>query len=267
MHRLHWMFITGFWATAMLGCKREPKAGGECYPSDLDKVLVCETPTTGLKCDGHRLGRVPCGGPSGCVPGEPLGCDQSIANAGDWCPGSSGDKETGCTSDRTTTLFCSGGRLEVARMCRGPKGCTHDGTTVRCDQSRATAGDRCLRRGGGVVGGACSLDGKAVLECNDSDTFVLKRECFAKNGCEIGHFAGCDDCPAATCDDRGSAVGSRCGKGNEMREICSPDGRSILRCDKETLTFVQDRACKEPEKCRPYDGDTSTINGVVTCRK
>lgn len=67
-----------------------------------------------------------------------------------------------CTAD-DRLLRCRDGALAFAADCRGPRGCRSEGGASFCDPSIAAPGDAC----GTGEGGACTTDGRALLQCRD----------------------------------------------------------------------------------------------------
>lgn len=208
-----------------------------------------------LVCREGRWLAVPCRGPGGCK--ESGRCDQDLAQEGDPCleTSASASEDHACSTDRKTTLTCREGRFVAGRPCRGPKGCSS--ATVKCDQTVAESGDACDK--GSASFGACSVDGRSLLKCEDAKPdppgqargrFTLSRECPTRGGCKMGRLAMFPDTQAPTCDFAGAEVGAPCGKGNEHLEVCSADGKTVLSCEPTALTFVTRRECPTGAKCK-----------------
>jgi len=88
-----------------------------------------------------------------------------------------GEGGAACTADGRL-LRCDHGALAPFVDCRGPTGCTTEGTRASCDQSIAEAGERCAA----AEGAACSVERDAMLRCRDGE-FVRERSC--PGGCRI----------------------------------------------------------------------------------
>lgn len=74
-------------------------------------------------------------------------------------------------------MTCLGGTWREL-SCRGPKGCTTQGSAVDCDQNYAAAGDSC-ETDGNV---ACALDRKSTLRCEQT-RWVVGHPC--AKGCAV----------------------------------------------------------------------------------
>ena len=163
------------------------RAGDPCIGTDGDAApYACNaTHDEALACvNGVATLASRCVGPEGCRVNERgVACDQSVA-----------DEETPCRSvgqscarDGRTALFCTdrkNGHWARLAVCGGPDGChTNAGyQEVTCDQSIASLGDACARRGSV----ACTLDHKMLLECgrprHDSASHAGEDTCGFRDG-------------------------------------------------------------------------------------
>lgn len=94
--------------------------------------VACTSDARLLRCvDGRLAPYVVCGGPSGCTADGPHHrCDQSLASAGDPCPG----EGAACSLDRRSMLRCEGGVFVESRRCAG--GCELEGDHLSCRTRR-----------------------------------------------------------------------------------------------------------------------------------
>lgn len=249
-------------------CKTTPKAGERCGAED---TPTCGSPDSLLVCKDFKWRPVPCRGPEGCS-GTSGRCDMTTAKVGEPCLAEAyASPEQACSEDKKEALTCDNGVFAAARPCGGPKGCTIVSGTPVCDPMISEVGAPCRRAGDGI--GACSGDRKAVLECVDlpagtrarghvNGTFALARACPTKNGCKIGALEPERTIPIAVCDFAEADVDTPCGKGHENIAICSPDKRSIIKCDPTSLTFKTEMKCAAAQSCQPYE---KYANNVV-CR-
>jgi hypothetical protein len=261
---------------AVAGCGDQRRAaGGKCGLAEEGQLVACDG-AAALLCRNLRLHAVPCRGARGCSGAGSPHCDESLALEGDACT-TPDAAETACAADHTKTLVCRDGRFVAGRLCRGPKGCVEGGGEPSCDQTLGQAGEVCSEHGAVL---SCSSDRKALLECKDDPTavpsglhavwrgpkgrFAVKSECPTTKGCHVGHLTG-SDIPVAVCDYRGIEAGARCGRGDENRTICSPDGAAILKCDPTSLAFGVELTCPKGQRCAPYQGKTDQVNPVVGC--
>lgn len=166
------------------GCRPSP-TGWSCDSSAAEEGDRCSGEGSACAVDGKRMlscqgGRYAmkwnCRGPAGCKDSGDgqLHCDFSIAEVGDAC-----DSEGGaCTADGKQLLRCEEGKFAAQSLCRGPKGCKDEGTTLSCDSSLAEVGDPC-----DPDDGACAVDGKAFLECKEGKYAATQRcACVVEGG-------------------------------------------------------------------------------------
>jgi hypothetical protein len=150
------------------------KAGDPCP----EGKATCSDTTTALFCQDGRFAAVQCGGEEGCTQEAGLvSCDYSGNQAGDACIAAL-EGQGDCGEDGLSIVTCTSGRFTVY-PCRGPAGCTKDGTSSRCDGTRAQEGDPC--QGNGLT---CRFDGTAFLRC-ERGVAVLDDPCPAETACEV----------------------------------------------------------------------------------
>lgn len=86
------------------------------------------------------------------------------------CP----EENVGVCESSTRLLQCVALQWVVASDCKGPDGCRRDGTTVKCDTSGNTLGDRCQN----VGRVRCEPDGGTqILRCSDGGVLVTEFRC------------------------------------------------------------------------------------------
>jgi hypothetical protein len=164
-------------------CRPQAKLGDEC----LGNMDMCGPDGTGWwTCkDGKMVLADRCRGPRGCKFGAviagALECDTTFGVAGDPCAAGSR-----CNEPRKAVLACKDGKLEVARACKGPKGCSQGKDPFPdCDSSVADEGDPCDP---GQV--ACSGAGDATLACK-SGAFTRDKSCGARRCKAEGKGVAC----------------------------------------------------------------------------
>ncbi len=107
----------------------------------------------------------------GCkVEHDTVYCDGSSGKVGDPCA----DGATVCTIDHKSLLKCQGSHWAFGDHCRGAEGCKTTRDKWSCDSSVAEVGESC------TDGAACSVDGKAMLVC-ENQKLVVKHKC----NCEL----------------------------------------------------------------------------------
>ena len=203
------------------GCSK--KVGDSCAPNE----RACVGKTSVLFCADGKLADMACRGPTGCSgsKAEPF-CDNKVAEEKDSCDPLTSN--LACTMDKKSELRCRANKFVLASTCRGPGGCSFEGTDLKCDTDIADPKDPCEDDNGL----ACALDGKSILKCK-KDTYALESSCRGPSGCKI---AG----GKARCDDRQADVGDVCK--TEGNFACAFDGKSLLACRDQK--FRLDRACK-----------------------
>ena len=145
--------------------------GGSC---GFDGPACDKDGKTSLLCKGEKLVKdADCRGPGGCkafMEGDSwrVECDRSLATVGDTCPGDG----AACSVDRKAFLECKDGRFVATLNCLGKNACHEKGASVFCDASVGNVGDTCSD----PSGSACSVDGKAILQCKN-EKLVLERKC------------------------------------------------------------------------------------------
>ena len=167
------------------------------------------------------------GGPGGCADSKDGAfCDNKVAQEKDGCdPRTSG---LACTMDKKSEMRCRGNTFVVASTCRGPSGCTFEGTDLKCDTDIADPKDPCEDDNGL----ACAVGAKALLRCK-KESYVVEGSCRGPGGCttERGKIR---------CDDRQAEIGDTCRA--EGIFACAFDGKALLICHDQK--FKLDRACK-----------------------
>jgi hypothetical protein len=89
---------------------------------------------------------------------------------GEKCP----EENVGVCESPTRLLQCVNLQWVIASDCKGPDGCRRDGTSVKCDTSANSLGDRCLNIGRV----RCEPDaGLRILRCNDAGVLVSQVVC------------------------------------------------------------------------------------------
>jgi hypothetical protein len=88
----------------------------------------------------------------------------------------------GCSTDKAQELACDPAtrELNVYSACRGPKGCTTDGSGVSCDTSLARIDEPCRP----TEAHACDVDGGYELRCSSQLAWTTHKEC-TFGGCRV----------------------------------------------------------------------------------
>lgn len=238
----HWLascvFVLPIALLAFAGCKPAP---GRSCSADSDSVL-CLDPQTRLSCEGEKWQSESCLGPAGCeVSGRFVKCDTSIANEGAACEK---DGNYSCTADKKTMLICQGRKWAFNEKCLGERGCVA-GFMAVCDSSIGVEGEIC---GSGTeatkgVSYGCTADKKTLLACKDRK-WKRTEECVGPKGCEgMGGIAG----GRVTCDGPSATPGGFCVNEGKDDFACSPDKKSLVKCDTDGWKVV--RSCLGPEAC------------------
>ncbi|MBI4951659.1 MAG: hypothetical protein HY908_06470 [Myxococcales bacterium] len=260
-------------ALALVGCRDELRAGDACAPAERGHMR-CQNATTALACQQGTWQQVPCHGPQGCSGSGYAGvCDDGVAVLGEPCVQAASrpaGEDHACSSDGRSTLVCLTGRWEAARACRGEKGCTHEGAVVRCDQTRAEAGDACNDSQSAF--GACSVDGTTMLRCDAARSktaarpvgrangvFRPERPCAPKTGCRIGHVGTIPDRPAVLCDLPDARAGAPCPPRSDDAPMCTEDGSAILRCHPSRLILSVEQTCLDGTRCQPVEPGSNLV--------
>lgn len=134
--------------------------------------------------------------------------------------------------DPKTEMWCQDGKLATG-PCKGPKGCTTEGTTMRCDISANAVGEPCSPDDQDAA--ACTADGKSMVVCEKGKYAI--RPCRGPKACkELGKV---------DCDESMAQLGDACsGAGYK----CSVDGKSLLQCKDGKAAL--DEKCPEGESCK-----------------
>ena len=170
---------------ALLGCKKDPKAGEACKT---EGEAACKDKTGILTCKSGKWEEVACKGPAGCAAqGTIVKCDESLAQEGDACGNPDGDHYS-CSVDKTHELKCEAGKWKKIGKCGGPKGCVPGAVMIDCDNSVASVGDLCGKDGDA----ACATDKKSILECKGGK-FSESQKCEESTSCKSeGLFVKCE---------------------------------------------------------------------------
>lgn len=237
------------------GCKEEGVAvGDQCLLAEHLQLVGCIDEGTAARCVDLRVAAQPCRGLLGCKAAGARGasCDEGLGRVGDPCIERSAPANAICAEDRSRKLVCRDGKLAEGMLCRGPKGCNPAGLDAypdSCDRTLARPGDPC-REGSGVGLdnlGACSDDGKAVLECPGfrAGEFEVTRLCSGPKGCTV-------DERIPLCDISTATLGGPCGKGDRDHLTCTTDRTTVLRCD--GATWKSEGTCGSGNQCKTGPG-------------
>ena len=214
------LLLLGFVGT--VGCSK--KVGDSCSSG----VKVCADKDKALFCVDGKLLEMACRGPAGCADAkDEVFCDNKVAGEKDGCD--QGLSTLACTMDKKSELRCKANKFVLTSTCRGPGGCTFEGTTLKCDTDVADPKDPCEDEGDL----SCALDGKSLLRCK-KEKYVVEGTCKGPDGCKSsgGNFR---------CDDSKADVGDACHVENNF--ACTFDGKALLACHDHT--FKLDRPCKK----------------------
>ncbi len=132
-----------------------------------------------------------------------------------------------CANDHASVMRCSGARWVLAGECPGPEHCVSTKSKIKCDDTWANVGMRCVADGNM----ACAFDKSAVLQCTDG-VMSEALHCRGAGGCSVR-----SDLP--TCDMTISEVGDRCRGDGEA--ACTPDHRALVQCRDHVM--VKTSAC------------------------
>ena len=142
-----------------------------------------------VRCSKYRYSVVAtCLGPEGCVRADKEAkCDNSAAEVNDLC---TQEADLACSLDAKSTLACKNGKMTLDLPCKGKKGCSVAGTSVRCDDSVSDLDDPCASTPG-KDHYACASDQKSLLRC-DRGKFVQSDKCLGAKTCKLlGDVVGC----------------------------------------------------------------------------
>jgi len=150
-----------------------------------------------------------------------------------------GNNKFQCT-DPSAALLCQGGKW-VNMPCRGPRGCTGMGTSQRCDDDLAQAGEACMMEASGD-NLACGTDKTTELTCV-AGTWKTTRTCKGPKKCVItGTIINCDD----SMGDVGDPCAVEAGDGNYG---CTVDKKVEVVCDATSSKFQISNACRGAKGC------------------
>jgi hypothetical protein len=216
-------------------CKR-PAPGGKC--TSIGKYQ-CADAVSALLCQGGTIVSMPCRGPHGCQgQGANSTCDDDLAQEGDPCQQTL-NENISCSTDHVKELVCKDGKFQTTRTCKGPKKCSVNGTTIRCDDSLADVGDACVAESGDA-NFACSTDKKTEVQCDAATSkFIASNGCRGPKGCWI-------EGDVVHCDTTFGREGDPCRPVDNF--ACSEDARSDLKCSPQ-MKWVKHHDCKR-EGCK-----------------
>jgi hypothetical protein len=225
--------------SALLACKKPGSttttaAGETCEP---EGSTTCQGLDTQLVCQGKVWRPYPCRGPNGCAKSEPAGasCDMSNNQAGDACSRASSDKRL-CSGDKKSLLTCTNGLITTTR-CQGPRGCSEQSGTAKCDESIAAVGSSCKEEGSA----ACSPDQKNYLLCKNGQR-ILEAPCRGQKGCFIDARRG----DKVTCDASLGYAGDSCPveqDGDFIGWACSINGGRLMTCNNGKFKYNYKFSC------------------------
>jgi hypothetical protein len=135
-------------------------------------------------------------------------------------------------------LVCGGGTYSPL-ACRGPRGCTGQGSSAYCDMQLAEEGDACL---GGAETYACAVDHQRALSCHGGK-WTLWRSCKGEGGCAWKGRSNVE------CDSTIADIGDPCTTAGNV--ACSPDGKNIYVCRGDK--FDTYKGCRGDKGCRVTD--------------
>ena len=137
-------------------CSPDKKAMLHCRSGKLVSDRVCKGPKACVVTDQEKKG------------GLSLECDTTVGDVGDPCGGTNG----ACSSDKSEVIACKDGKYVAISKCRGADPhCKQVGDKVECAESGVSeVGDPCGN------GGACTADGKALLQC-ENGAFRQRMKC------------------------------------------------------------------------------------------
>jgi len=149
-------------------------------------------------------------------------------------------KEPGCVEGAyacggATLYQCVHTKAMAVAACEGALGCAEEAGQVRCDQSEATVGSRCVGEGRH----ACARDHLALLRCVDSGVFEVERGCGGELKC-AAHGA------EIVCDDGVAEIGVPC-DGRGVSFACSGSRDAILKCVGKA--YAVSERCDSPRRC------------------
>lgn len=202
------------------GCR--PRPGGSCSTPDGE---LCADPETALACHDGKWDLMKCKGPTGCTgKGAKSHCDQATAEDSDVC---NVKDNFACRKDAKAMLQCQANRWALAATCLGPNGCSLNGTTIKCDNSLARAGEPCTRDEY-----ACTTDKQSALVCRNKK-FELIGSCRGPKACSVG-------ADKIECDESFAQAGETCERNGNA--ACAVDAKSILVC--KDNKWAVDQLCK-----------------------
>lgn len=149
-------------------------------------------------------------------------------------------KDLGCVEGAyscsdSTLYLCVNAKNESVAACEGANGCTEGEQGVRCDQSEATRGSKCIGEGRH----ACARDHESLLVCVDGGIFEPERACGGDKKCTINSAE-------ITCDDATAEVGDAC-EGHAVSFACNRARDAILKCTDRAYAVIE--RCASPRVC------------------
>jgi hypothetical protein len=156
-------------------------AGDPCTDADENVGTCSEDGKTKIVCRGGKYHAEPCRGRDGCklIEGR-ASCDTSLMEEGEACLQ---EGSQACSTDNTTFLVCTKGKMEVKLRCRGASGCQFLDRKLTCDLSVAALDDPCDEKMEGK--NACALDKKQIVVCKAAK-FTSDTVCKAGEECIVG---------------------------------------------------------------------------------
>jgi hypothetical protein len=140
-----------------------------------------------------------------------------------------------CLSEKEG-LACHEGTWE-AMACKGPLGCTKNGSEFVCDQSVAKEGEACNVAGSFV----CTAEKSSMLECV-KNRWSLSQTCLGERACVLTD-------KKVTCDNSIANVDDKCpAEDDGLDYACTPDKKAALVCRKGKFALAS--PCKGPKACR-----------------
>src|SRR5262249_11295428 len=142
-----------------------------------------------LRCKrGHFVVASTCRGPTGCYfTTNKLHCDTDLADLPDPCEDAD---DLACALNGKALYKCDGSKYSVESTCRGPGGCSVNGTVVKCDHHIAELGDPCHVDGNF----ACTPKTDSLLVCK-GHKFETEKRCKGPCSFEVKGDTTEFDCP------------------------------------------------------------------------
>lgn len=215
-------------------------------PCASENAAVCSTDgKERLRCESGKLVLIArCArGPCQVADSGEGACTWPYSNVGDPCnpkPGAPERASGACSEDFKSELRCQGGKMTLARACRGDTGCAPLTSGPWCDRSIAQPGDDCDPKQEEFAV-ACEKSMDTMLTCVHGKLTHPVR-CGGEGKCYVRTYGkdGFSHYQAA-CDQSLAKVGEDCVK--EGGNACSDDLKDKLVCSNGK--FAVDTACKK----------------------